>query len=215
MRRFIYAFSALLSVTLMLQLFWPTPQASAQRQQIKKIWDTPLPATIRIAVRESRPGGEPDPRGRILYVMSIPFETYIRNVLPNEWVPDWETESLKAGAIAIKMFGWFHAYNPIEQDNQLFHVDNTVNYQVFREGTDIPRTNAAFDQTARLAYIETDNDLVEMQYRAGYPNDPNYQYKDAQKMSQNGSQYLADKRNYNMAQILDFYYQGMKLVQIP
>ncbi|HBI04442.1 MAG TPA: hypothetical protein DDY49_10500 [Paenibacillaceae bacterium] len=213
MRKLVYLISALLTVTLFVQIFTPTQKIQAQTA--KKIWDQPYPATIRVAVRESRPGGEPDPRGRILYVMSIPFESYIRNVLPNEWLPSWHPESLKAGAMAIKMFGWFHAYNPIEQDNQLFHVDNTVNFQVYRDGTDIPRTNAAFDEIRTLAYIEKDDDLVELFYRAGYPNQANYQYKNAQKMSQNGSHFLADKQNYNMLQILQFYYEGRKLIQIP
>lgn len=215
MRRLMYILSALLTITLVAQIYMPTPKANAARQKSQKIWDNPLPANIRVAVRQSRPGGDPDPRGRILYVMSIPFDTYLRNVLPNEWVPDWNTEALKAGAMAIKMFGWFHAYNPIEQDNQMFHVDNTVNFQVYRDGTDMPRTNAAFDELKNLAYVESDNDIVELFYRAGYPNDPNYQYRNAQKMSQNGSQYLADKRNYNMIQILQFYYQGRKLAYIP
>lgn len=215
MRRLIYILSALLTITLIAQIYLPTPTANAARQTSLKIWDNPFPKNIRVAVRDSRPGGDPDPRGRIQYVMSIPFETYMRNVLPNEWVPDWNTESLKAGAMAIKMFGWFHTFNPIEQDNQRFDVDNSVNFQVYRDGTDMPRTNAAFDEIEKLGYIETDNDIVELPYRAGYPNDPNYQYRNAQKMAQNGSQYLADKRNYNMAQILKFYYEGKKLVQIP
>lgn len=186
-----------------------------ERAFAQKIWDSPYPSNIKIAVRESRPGGEPDPRGRILYVMNLPFETYIRNVLPNEWLPSWDKEALQAGAMAIKMFAWYHVLNPITMDGQKFNVDNTVNFQVFREGTAMPRTNAAFDAIGNLAYVKQNDEIFELNYRAGRANDPNYQYRNAQKMSQHGSHYLASKQNKNMLQILQFYYQGRKLVNIP
>lgn len=214
MRRYsFYTLCAVLLVCLAIQLFGTVPAANAQTEA--KIGQTPVPGSLLVAVRESKPGGEPNPRGRILYVMSLPFETYIRNVLPNEWLPTWEPEALKAGAMAIKMFAWYHALNPVTIDNQKFAVDNTTNFQVYREGTSMPRTNAAFDEVMDLAYVKNDDTIFELNYRAGYPNDPNYQYRNAQKMSQNGSQYLADKQNKNMLEILQFYYEGKKLVKIP
>ncbi|BAU26737.1 stage II sporulation protein [Aneurinibacillus soli] len=214
MRRYsFFTLCAALLVCLAVQLFWTVPAANAQNEP--KIGQTPVPGNLLVAVRESKPGGEPNPRGRILYVMSLPFETYIRNVLPNEWLPTWEPESLKAGAMAIKMFAWYHALNPVTIDNQKFSVDNTTNFQVYREGTSMPRTNAAFDEVMNLAYVKSDDTIFELNYRAGYPNDPNFQYRNAQKMSQNGSQYLAEKQNKNMLQILQFYYEGKKLVKIP
>ncbi|WCK53970.1 SpoIID/LytB domain-containing protein [Aneurinibacillus sp. Ricciae_BoGa-3] len=206
--------TVLLTGLLLVQVFLTTAP-KAQAQQTAKVGETPFPGSIRVAIRESRPGGEPNPRGRILYVEEVPTETYLRNVLPNEWLPSWEPEALKAGAIAIKMFAWYHHLNPITLENQRFDVDNTVNFQVFREGTDMPRTNAAFDDVENLAYVKANDEIIELNYRAGYPNDPNYQYRNAQKMSQNGSQYLADKRGQNMLQILQFYYEGRKLVRIP
>ncbi|WP_027416940.1 SpoIID/LytB domain-containing protein [Aneurinibacillus terranovensis] len=212
MRCFTVVAVCILTALLLAQIFLDIPKAQAQRQPT--IDETPYPANIRVAVRESRPGGEPNPRGRILYVEVIPFETYIRNVLPNEWFPTWDPEALKAGAMAIKMFSWYHQLNPVTIDNQTFNVDNTTNFQVFREGTDMPRTNAAFDQVQRLAYVKNDDTIIELNYRAGYPNDPNYQYRNAQKMAQHGSQYLASRLNRNMLQILQFYYQGRKLVRI-
>ncbi|WP_047150441.1 SpoIID/LytB domain-containing protein [Aneurinibacillus tyrosinisolvens] len=215
MRRYMFHIvCALLALGIITQIFIGSPEAKAQQRQNEfKVGQTPLPGSLRIAVRESRPGGEPNPRGRILYVMDYPFETYIRNVLPNEWLPSWEPEALKAGALAIKMFAWYHALNPVTIDNQTFAVDNTVNFQVFREGTDLPRTNAAFDETINLAYVEPDNTIIELNYRAGYPNSPNPQYRNAQKMAQHGSQYLAETQNRNMLQILQYYYENRKLVQ--
>jgi peptidoglycan hydrolase-like amidase len=214
MRRYTFHLvCVLLFLGLAIQIFMASPEAKAQTEQ--KIGETPVPANILVAVRESRPGGEPNPRGRILYVESIPFETYIRNVLPNEWVPDWDAEALKAGALAIKMFAWYHVLNPITIENQTFAVDNTTNFQVFREGTDMPRTNAAFDEVQNLAYVRSDDSIIELNYRAGFPGSPNWQYRNAQKMAQHGSQYLAEEDNRDMLYILRFYYEGRKLVQIP
>ena len=36
----------------------------------------------------------------------IPFKEYVKGVLPNEWYPSWPEESLKAGAVAVKMYAW-------------------------------------------------------------------------------------------------------------
>jgi peptidoglycan hydrolase-like amidase len=181
----------------------------------QKIWDTPYPDILRVAVRESKPGGEPDPRGRILYVMDLAFETYIRNVLPNEWLPSWEEDSLQAGAMAVKMFAWYHSINPKTIDGHTYNVDNTVNFQVFRDGTALPRTNAAFDAIQDLAYVKQNDEIFELNYRAGSPGHANWNYRNAQKMAQHGSEYLATIEKKNMLQILQFYYEGRKLVNIP
>jgi hypothetical protein len=36
----------------------------------------------------------------------IPFKDYVKGVLPSEWYSSWGEESLKAGAVAAKMYGW-------------------------------------------------------------------------------------------------------------
>ena len=42
-------------------------------------------------------------------VVRVDFKTYVKNVLPNEWVSSWPAESLKAGAVAVKSYGWYWA----------------------------------------------------------------------------------------------------------
>jgi peptidoglycan hydrolase-like amidase len=186
-------------------------QAEAQLHHISK---TPYPKTLRVAVRENNISGTPDPRGRIIYVMNVNFEQYVRDVLPNEWMPSWHSESLKAGALAVKMFAWYHHLHPIKISGYTFDVDNTVNFQVYRENTHQPDTDAAFASTRNLAYVERNGNIFELNYRAGYENDPNWQYRNAQKMSQWGSQYWA-VRGRTYLQILQFYYEGRQLTQIP
>jgi peptidoglycan hydrolase-like amidase len=185
---------------------------SAEAQAQYTIDNTPEPATIRIAIRENNPSGEPDPRGRIVWVQTIPFQQYVEDVLPNEWMPSWDPEALKAGAMAIKMFAWYHHLNPVTISGFTFDVDNTTNFQTFRYFSREPDTNQAINAVTKYAYVKTDGEIFELNYRAGIQNDPNWQYRNAQKMAQWGTQYWASQgRSY--VQILQFYYENRALRQ--
>jgi peptidoglycan hydrolase-like amidase len=184
----------------------------AEAQARYTIDTTPEPATIRIAIRENNPSGEPDPRGRIVWVQTIPFQQYVEDVLPNEWMPSWDPEALKAGAMAIKMFAWYHHLNPVTISGFTFDVDNTTNFQTFRYFSREPDTNQAINSITKYAYVKPDGEIFELNYRAGIQNDPNWQYRNAQKMAQWGTQYWATQgRSY--VQILQFYYENRALRQ--
>ena len=179
-----------------------------------KIGSTGFPSTIRVAIRENNAFGEPDPRGRIIYVTTVNFDQYCRDVLPNEWFPTWHLAALEAGAIAIKMFGWYHHLHPVTVDGFTFDVDNTVNFQLYRALSDQEKTDFAYQNTRNLAYVKPDQTIFELNYRAGYENNPNWQYRNAQKMSQWGSQYWANLGKTPL-EILNFYYQNRALTTIP
>lgn len=169
------------------------------------VGNTSQPSVIRVAIRELNPSGEPDPRGRIIWVQSVPFDEYCEDVLPNEWIPSWNQEALKAGAMAVKMFAWYHHLHPVTIDGFTFDVDNTVNFQTFRYLSKQPDTNTAYQAVKRLAYVKPNGEIIELNYRAGLENDPNWQYRNAQKMAQWGTQYWAEKGR-TFVQILQFYY---------
>lgn len=177
------------------------------------IYNTSVPSVIRVAIRENNSSGEPDPRGRITYVQSVPFLRYCEDVLPNEWFPSWQPESLKAGAMAVKMFAWYHHLHPVTIDGFTFDVDNTTNFQHFRFMSSQPTTNAAFAAIAKEAYTKPNGEIIELNYRAGIENNPNWEYRNAQKMSQWGSEYWAVK-GQTFTQILQFYYQNRGLYKI-
>lgn len=188
---------------------WLSPGVQAQTFTID---NTKEPVSIRVAVRENNPNGEPDPRGRIVWVQTVPFYQYCEDVLPNEWMPSWDPESLKAGAMAIKMFAWYHHLNPVTIDGFTFDVDNTTNFQTFRYLSRQPDTNQAVNSVMKYAYVKNDGEIFELNYRAGIQNDPNWQYRNAQKMAQWGTEYWATQgRSY--LQILQFYYADRALRQ--
>lgn len=84
-------------------------------------------------------------------VITIDFREYVKNVLPNEWVHNWPVESLRSGAVAVKMFAWWRI-NLTEQYPGSFRpegvhvVDNTCD-QVYYRNSNRPATNAAVDET--------------------------------------------------------------------
>jgi len=211
-KRFVTILSSLFALMLLvLTVTTATTQAAPKKFYLSS---TPEPKVIRVAIRENNPWGHPDPRGRIMYVKTYRWNDYLQNVLPIEWMPSWPQNSLRAGAIACKMFAWYHHLNPIKQSGFSFDVDNTVNFQAFKERVNQPETDQAIQATQHLAYVKSDGEIFELNYRAGYENSANAQYRNAQKMSQWGSEYWA-RRGYSPIQILQYYYEGRQLVRIP
>jgi peptidoglycan hydrolase-like amidase len=180
--------------------------------KVQTVYNTPEPSVVRVAIRSQNPSGESDPRGRILWVQTVPFVQYCQDVLPNEWMPSWDQDSLMAGAMAIKMFAWYHHLHPVTIDGFTFDVDNTVNFQAFRYLSRQPETNRAVYSVQRVAYTKQNGEIIELNYRAGIRNSPNYQYRNAQKMAQWGSQFWAE-RGRTYLQILQFYYQDRSLAR--
>jgi hypothetical protein len=180
----------------------------------RTIYNTPYPQSIRVAIREARPDGDPNPHGRIIYVKTVGFDDYVVNSLPNEWVPSWAQESLQAGAMAVKMFAWYKVLHPTKLDGWEFDLDNTTNFQTYREGNRFKEADEAHWRVRNLAYTLPDGTIVELNYRAGVESDPNWPYRNANMMAQWGSQYWAE-RGQNMLQILQWYYQGRALNRVP
>jgi hypothetical protein len=116
--------------------------------------DAPLPATIRVRVT-----GYPHcDISRPYTVEVVDFKEYAKHVLPNEWVNSWPWESLRAGAMAVKMYAWSYVaaggkwpdadvydstcdqvYNPaVSYASTNQSVDFTWNWRLTR-GSSLPR----------------------------------------------------------------------------
>ncbi|WP_021596535.1 SpoIID/LytB domain-containing protein [Actinomadura welshii] len=79
----------------------------------------------------------------------VSFKTYVKNVLPNEWVPSWPRESLRAGAVAVKSYGWYWALHSTRKTpgGQCFDVYDNTSSQVYKPGSATASTSAAVDAT--------------------------------------------------------------------
>lgn len=101
-------------------------------------------------------------------VIELDFREYVKNVLPNEWVHTWHSESLRAGAVSAKMFAWWR-YNTLERFPTIrpngVHVVNNTCDQVFIQNSQRPSTNEAIDATWQYR-LHADDYVVEIHYLA-------------------------------------------------
>jgi Stage II sporulation protein len=100
-----------------------------------------LPATIKVW-RRGLDGSTASCSGR---VDTLAFEDYVKGVVPHEWIPSWDAESLKAGAVAARTYAfyWVHAGGKYTCAD----IDDTTASQVYKDST-TAATNDAVDQTA-------------------------------------------------------------------
>jgi len=116
-------------------------QAALNEMAAADMTDPPLPETILVRVY-----GEPhdycDPNRTGYELQEIDFKYYVKHVLPNEWIHFWPDESLRAGAMAVKMYGWFWVDYPGTWD-----VRDDVCDQVYEPAVEYESTNDAVDFT--------------------------------------------------------------------
>jgi len=117
-----------------------------------------VPATIRVW-RRGLDGSAASCSGR---VDVIPFETYVKGVLPHEWIRSWDDESLRAGAVAIRTYAawWVNAGGKYSCAD----LDDTTASQVYRDEF-YADTDGAVDATAGQLVVR-DGDLVFAEYSA-------------------------------------------------
>jgi peptidoglycan hydrolase-like amidase len=159
--------------------------------------DTRLPTTILVY------------RKSLNRVERVDFKTYVKNVLPNEWVSTWPTESLKAGAIAVKNFGWYWALhsNRRTPGGQCFDVYDHTSSQVYKPGSAKAVTSAAVDATWGTRLTRSGK-IFRAQYCATTTACGNWVTGDW--MSQYGSRDKA-RAGWSYSRILRHYYTGIAL----
>ncbi|MEP7019166.1 MAG: SpoIID/LytB domain-containing protein [Pseudonocardiales bacterium] len=139
----------------------------------------------------------------------VDFKTYVKNVLPNEWIASWRAESLKSGAMAVKSFGWYWALHSTRETSggACFDVyDNTLS-QVYQPGSAVASTNSAVEATWGTRMTRSGN-ILQAHYCATRTACP--AWVDGNWMSQDGSEEMAvNGRGY--ATILHAYYDGIVL----
>jgi hypothetical protein len=118
----------------------------------------PPPATIRVW-RRGIDGSTASCSGR---VDVIPFETYVKGVLPHEWIPSWDPLALEMGAVAIRTYAWWWIAAGGKYD--CADLDDTTASQVY-EDEFLPKTDAAVDATAGVSIVRDDS-IVFAEYSA-------------------------------------------------
>ena len=121
----------------------------------------PLPSTIRVRITGNRYCNLSLP----YTVETIDFKEYVKHVLPNEWIASWPHESLRAGAMAAKMYAWSYiAIGGKWPDADVY--DSTCD-QVYIPSVSYASTNAAVDFTWNWRLLQSDGQhLFRTYYRA-------------------------------------------------
>lgn len=186
----------------------PQPGGGSEPGVLRQFLAAP-PATVRVYRR----GPEDNScRGR---VDVIPLEEYVRGVLPHEWIPSWEMESLKAGAIAARTYAWNWIVRGGKYD--CADVDDTTRSQVYDEGRNA-RCDEAIAATAGQG-IRRGDDLVSSEYSAENGNPTEFGVDEplcagrarqghGRGMCQWGTQRWAQQRGQNYVWMVEHYYPG-------
>ena len=106
-----------------------------------------IPETIPVVLTGER-NCKINPPSGVYPIINVDFKEYVKGVLPNEWYPIWNEESLKAGAVVVKMFAlsmverrgyvydcnWSQVYNPSRRTTETDKaVDDTWDYVLLRQ----------------------------------------------------------------------------------
>ncbi|KQL18428.1 SpoIID/LytB domain-containing protein [Cytobacillus solani] len=142
-------------------------------------------------------------------VKSVNFSSYVKNVLPNEWRIEWPSNSLKTGALAAKMYGWYGVYYPLASPVGA-HVYDDTRSQVYLYNTERAATTTAVIEVDGIGLHRKDNKALFLtEYVAGTSGSPGTQ--SSGRFSQWGSKYWADK-GWLPYEILGYYYNGSSKV---
>ncbi|GAA4380931.1 hypothetical protein GCM10023088_44940 [Actinomadura verrucosospora] len=139
----------------------------------------------------------------------VTFKSYVKDVLPNEWVPSWPAESLKAGAMAVKSYGWYWALHSTRTTSggQCFDVYDTTSSQVYKPGSAKASTSAAVDATWDTR-MTRGGKILEAHYCSTTTACGGWVTGDW--MSQYGSRDKAEA-GWSYSRILNAYYTGITL----
>ena len=177
-----------------------------------------VPTSIRVW-RRGLDGSTGSCSGR---VDVIPLEKYVKGVLPHEWIRSWHTESLKAGAVAIRTYGswWVNAGGKYSCAD----VDDTTASQVYKDEF-YPVTDTAVDATA-ATFVVRSGALVFTEYSAEN-SDPTadgvseplctgrQRFGHGRGTCQWGSQRWASQSAKSYSWILTHYYPGSEVTPLP
>lgn len=190
---------ALLTGLILSQVSFLSNQVEAAAAATSSL-DLPVPATIRVYRTYSGT------------IETIDFKTYVKRVLPNEWLLDWNPEALKAGAMAVKTFAWYEIRHP--KYSGAYDVRDDTADQVYNPAAEDARTNAAVDIVWNWRMTQN-NDVYQLQYCAGFEGDGNRADNQCGQpvgayMSQWGSEYWAEQHK-SWDWILRYYYDNLNL----
>lgn len=109
-----------------------------------------MPSTIRVYFTATKT------------IKSLDFYTYLKGVLPAEWGPSWKAESLRAGAMACKMFAWYRVQ--VKPRSTTFDIYDDTSDQVYNPAKVYSTTTQAINDVGGVGLINSSGNLFLAQY---------------------------------------------------
>lgn len=151
------------------------------------------PSTVRVAMYNKN--------GVRTGIYTVTWYDFIKNSLPNEWGQNWNLNSLRAGAMCIKMLVWSVINDPW-YPNSGFDVKNN-NEAHYLPNTETAYTTQAINEIGGEGMFNYEGYTFYPSYAAGAKNSYGNQYSGI--VSQWGTQKWATEGQYYYA-ILGYYY---------
>jgi hypothetical protein len=111
--------------------------------------NTTPPSTIRVLEYAQHTSTGKPVAGTETGIFSVDFETYVEDVLPDEWISSWSPASLESGAMAVKTYGWYWVNNwrGGSYNGTCYNVDDSIDYMRYVPGSAASSTNSAVSAT--------------------------------------------------------------------
>jgi hypothetical protein len=150
-------------------------------------------------------------------VDTVEFRTYVKNVLSREWISSWTTESLRAGALAVKNYAWYqvlHYRGYVTGTGACFDVfDSTRDQHYDPSRPTYASMAAAVDATWGTLALKGGR-IFPTYYNAGAPGEVCGANANGWRMYQWGSQ-SCGLAGRSAAQIMATYYTGVSVSAAP
>lgn len=143
-------------------------------------------------------------------IVEMDFKEYVKGVLPAEWGNNWHEESLKAGAMAVKMYAW----SIIEAGGKWSDADvYDCNWdQVYKPSWRTDATDQAVEDTWNLALVHKNpGDLIRTYYDNWYSTC--LSRGETSCLGQWNSKYRAEE-GMTFDKILTMYYENSMVVNV-
>lgn len=153
-----------------------------------------------------------DPNQRVYYPFQrldiIDFRDYAKSVLPQEWPALWPADSLRAGAMAVKMYAWWKINLGLRTNYGVqFDVWGDTCDQYYNPARRFASTDQAVDETWNYL-MRLNGQVSRIHYTASDTVCQNAGLSPC--MSQNGSRDMANA-GATWQQILAYYYPGFTI----
>jgi hypothetical protein len=125
------------------------------------------PSTIRVLRSYGSASGK---------VQTVAFRAYVNNVMAWEWPSTYPTASLRAGAIAVKQYGWYftmHYRGGTNSAGSCYDVKDTTSDQIYRpetrsaSSTQLAAVSATWGMTIRRTKNSVAGTFILTGYRSG------------------------------------------------